>query len=563
MPPLFPLFLLPLLPPAVALRWKAGNDVHVERCGTPGVAADWRYVDGFGRERLFRGINVVYKDPPYLPTATSFDTNFSWVADDAKLLASMGFNLIRLGVMWPGVNPESADQVDAGYIQGIKAMISIAAEQGIYTMIDPHQDELSPRFCGEGAPNWWVLRYTETTDFPVPVRTQPYAKDPSRLCPGLHPKPCPGVAFPGRELCDRNSSFSYIWTHNGAKAYQTLWENPDTGFSQFWRAVAQELHGQPGVIGGELWNEPFPGDVFGQPEMRNNTFADLHNLSPFYRNVTAAIREAVPDQTKFAIAYEPSWPVGDQDLHPDSLLPSTSGFAQLPEEENGIYAFHWYVPPASANLTRYLEQRLQDARRLQAAPYASEWNFGAWSPASAATFFAHVAAFESRRIAYTGWQYKNFQGALPHTDVNPTCTGCGSSFFHPDGRASRHTFEGVSAPFAQSVAGRVLSIDVTPLRTPPAQRRYALTYVPTNTTGPDGNSAPSELVVSSLWLPREQLDVQVSGQEAAWVLILVLTDGAKLTDGVQYAAATKVVVGHNQSAGVGRAPVTVTIQSKA
>ena len=52
-------------------------------------------------------------------------------------------------------------------------------------------------------------------------------------------------------------------------------------------------------------------------------------------------------------------------------------------------------------------------------------------------------------------RYKNFQGALPHTAVNPTCTGCGSSFFHPDGTASRYTFEGMSAPFAQSVAGRL------------------------------------------------------------------------------------------------------------
>ena len=77
---------------AASPGWKAGNDVHVE--AFPGGTfqtgpADWRFVDGFGRERLFRGINVVYKDPPWLPNATSFNTNFSWVEDDAKLLASM------------------------------------------------------------------------------------------------------------------------------------------------------------------------------------------------------------------------------------------------------------------------------------------------------------------------------------------------------------------------------------------------------------------------------------------------------------------------------------------
>ena len=85
---------------------------QVERVALDGGQTDWRFVDTAGRERLFRGVNVVYKDPPWLPTAPSFDTNFSWVPDDAKLLASMGFNLIRLGVMWPGVSPESPERVN-------------------------------------------------------------------------------------------------------------------------------------------------------------------------------------------------------------------------------------------------------------------------------------------------------------------------------------------------------------------------------------------------------------------------------------------------------------------
>ena len=234
------------LQPAAALL-----DVRVEKVASepklPGMGGgltrtdDWRFVDTAGRERLFRGVNVVYKDPPWLPTATAFNTNFSWVADDAKLLASMGFNLVRLGVMWPGVNPDSPDKVNMTYIDEIKKLIAIAASEGIYTVLDPHQDEMNPRFCGEGAPNWWVLKHTANTNFPVPVRSEPFPVDKTRPCPGLQPEPCPGIDFPGRENCDGNSSFSYIWTHDGARAYQTLWENPDTGFSQFWKAVAQEL----------------------------------------------------------------------------------------------------------------------------------------------------------------------------------------------------------------------------------------------------------------------------------------------------------------------------------
>lgn len=32
-------------------------------------------------------------------------------------------------------------------------MIRLAAKYGIYSILDPHQDEFNPRFCGEGAPD--------------------------------------------------------------------------------------------------------------------------------------------------------------------------------------------------------------------------------------------------------------------------------------------------------------------------------------------------------------------------------------------------------------------------
>ena len=63
-------------------------------------------MDSHGRERLFRGVNVVYKDPPWLPHTAAFDADLSFVQADVDLLASLGVNLIRLGVMWPGTCDE-------------------------------------------------------------------------------------------------------------------------------------------------------------------------------------------------------------------------------------------------------------------------------------------------------------------------------------------------------------------------------------------------------------------------------------------------------------------------
>merc|ERR1712217_27589 len=113
------------------------------------------------------------------------------------------------------------------------------------------------------------------------------------------------------------------------------------------------------------------------------------------------------------------------------------------------------------NLSRYLDMRVADAMRLKSVPYASEWNFGADSDSDsdAKDFASNVAQFESRRIAYTGWQYKTYQAAVP----GGTCTGCGSSFFNDDGTLLVGTFKGMATPFAQAVAGRVISISTTPL----------------------------------------------------------------------------------------------------
>lgn len=113
---------------------------------------------------------------------------------------------------------------------------------------------------------------------------------------------------PGRALCDQHSSFSYIFTEDGSRAYQALYEksaNPavwDSNhgsranpvgttssrfgpFGDFWHTVTKRFGGMCGVLGGELWNEPFPGAVFDEPEIyRDNHQADKRNLQPWYAN---------------------------------------------------------------------------------------------------------------------------------------------------------------------------------------------------------------------------------------------------------------------------------------
>lgn len=62
-------------------------------------------LDEFGRQRIFHGVNVVVKQPPYIPQTMGFDTNSTLSTKDFALLERWGFNMIRLGTMWPGVAP--------------------------------------------------------------------------------------------------------------------------------------------------------------------------------------------------------------------------------------------------------------------------------------------------------------------------------------------------------------------------------------------------------------------------------------------------------------------------
>ena len=128
-------------------------------------------------------------------------------------------------------------------------------------------------------------------------------------------------------------------------------------------------------------------------------------------------------QQNFALAYEPTWPVGNQDLDPDAVLTATSGFTSLPEND-AIYAFHYYSPPCSTDLDSYLDERLSDAARLNSVPFASEFNLFASNEEEEMKMVTTFNTFENKKISFTGWQYKSFAGSLP----NGTCTGCGNRY---------------------------------------------------------------------------------------------------------------------------------------
>ena len=133
--------------------------------------------DGDDRHVIFHGVNVVYKVDPYIPGQEKFDSQTSLDDEDIDNLVKWGFNFVRLGVMWEGV--ETADGVyNERYLSDVSDLVTRLGEKGIYTLIDSHQDAVTRLNCGEGMPTFrakQVLdhgsnclgRYTDTVMGPI------------------------------------------------------------------------------------------------------------------------------------------------------------------------------------------------------------------------------------------------------------------------------------------------------------------------------------------------------------------------------------------------------------
>ncbi len=201
--------------------------------------------DSQGRVVFFHGVNAVYKHPPYeLFPAPGKPWNFS--AADASLMARLGFNVVRLGITWKGLEPGTAPANDPAictpgtphdpgqfnqtildnYLAKVAETVNLLGRFHIYTLLDMHQDVYNEMFDGEGAPNWAVC-----TD-------------------GV-----PSVDPPGRWSKNYATSAAGI-------AYRHFWRNNVVGdlqgeYDRVWAAVASYFRGNPWVLGYDPFNEPF------------------------------------------------------------------------------------------------------------------------------------------------------------------------------------------------------------------------------------------------------------------------------------------------------------------
>lgn len=186
-----------------------------------------KLIDQYGRERIFNGINLVYK-------GEEEDGKRNYIYDYqpgtfTKLQAN-GINLIRLGIFWDGLEP-GYGQYNEEYLNSIATVLDRCHANHISVFFDMHQDLYGTMFDG-GAPEWATI-----TD---------------------------GAPHLSGDMW----SDAYLFSDAVNTAFRNFWDNRETQYGvglldhyqQVWELVINRFKDHPAIIGYDFINEPFAGE---------------------------------------------------------------------------------------------------------------------------------------------------------------------------------------------------------------------------------------------------------------------------------------------------------------
>lgn len=247
------------------------------------------FVDSLGRTRTFHGVNAVYKIAPWFPQLTGFDFNNSLSDIDAKNLKDWGFNILRLGVMWPGVEPNERGVYDQTYLDNIERIVTNMKNNDIYVILDFHQDLLHRKFCGEGVPDYV---------YDLCVKNEPKDTQPFPLPAVNFTYPLDSDGNPSLDSCLTSMFATYYMSNEVGYAFQCLYDNVDNlwdALAGYWVTVAKRFSTFENVLGYELINEPWAGNSVAEKRVLLPTYTEKKYLQPMYEHLHKAIR-AVDDE---------------------------------------------------------------------------------------------------------------------------------------------------------------------------------------------------------------------------------------------------------------------------
>ncbi len=425
--------------------------------------------DAAGRVVLLHGVDLMDKLAPYEIVTSGKGTNVLTDAE-ARAMAADGFDVVRLGIFWQGLEPGTAPmndpaictpgrprptgpgQFDAGifnaYMAKLTRTISLLAHDGIYSLIDMHQDAMNQVFAGEGFPDWAVC-----TDGITPVAHRNVAAwGVNQLDPGM------------------------------AQAQGHFWHNDVVGnlqgaYDQIWSKVASRLAKNPWVIGYDPFNEPFTPTIILHTGQNTAFDAEVQcfyagRAHPGKTQSGQEITDCPPDdpETGVIAAIEHADPHHAVFAEPDTTTsggtPNRIGSMDFPRL---VYNFHDYCPlhvpngpeppnygqtcpPAEEQVfTESGQDRANDVSKAQ--PEGPGWfltEFGATT--DAADIGRIVADADADLVGWMYWQWLRYDDP----------TGSHDSGLWPPGPATEAQLDVLSETYAQAVAGTPTSMGFDP-----------------------------------------------------------------------------------------------------
>ena len=185
-----------------------------------------------GRVVILHGVNMVYKVGSYRPADAGFG------ADDARFLRRHGFNTVRLGIIYKGLEPKppaaGEPSTGAATCAASRAPSRCSPSSGIFSLLDFHQDLYNERFQGEGWPDWQVI------DDGVPAE--------------------PAAGFPGQLHRQRRAATAPSTTSGRTGQVEgaaSRTPTPTPGAGRGARSATARTS-----LGYDLLNEPWPGSAF-------------------------------------------------------------------------------------------------------------------------------------------------------------------------------------------------------------------------------------------------------------------------------------------------------------
>eukprot|EP00939_MAST-03C_sp_MAST-3C-sp1_P003308 g3308.t1 len=368
---------------------------------------------------VLAGPNVVVKGPPYLPQVTGDSVCVDVVNDqctaagncsscttfnqaDVDHIKSLGWNFIRLGVVWAGAQPLDADELDPAFVQRLHAILNLTDANGINVMLDNHGDMVGSLNCGNGVPNW-IQKKVAGDLIGKPLKTG----FPYNLIPSLQIEKEEGydhcgenetkwAAFAGdpnynilNECCLAMNGPNPPATGYTEIAQKTMnyvlgpGEGRDA-FVRYWTLLANEIKSHPSAFAVEPMNEPM----------------SIHRRWSYdtWRAIAEGVLDVVPDLS-VAVADTgegvilPSILTKWIDLEDFDISLSTERW--IKESNNLFYAWHWYGGPFSASSS------VSDALAIQEK----------WDLPSFATEFMDCAVWNDAaqaNISHSYWHYSAY-----------------------------------------------------------------------------------------------------------------------------------------------------------